>query len=73
MTDCDLDTSVPDWVIDHPETLAVFEQLKIDCSCGGKSLAYLCREQRLDEKMVLSLLHRCLETAPESGENRASG
>ena len=30
MSECDLDTSVPDWVIDHPETLAVFQELGID-------------------------------------------
>ncbi len=29
MSECDLDTSVPDWVIDHPETLTVFQELGI--------------------------------------------
>jgi len=61
MTSCDLDTSVPDWVIDHPETLAVFRELGIDCSCGGKSLAYACRERGLDAEVVLSKLLRCLD------------
>ena len=37
MSECDLDTSVPDWVIDHPETLSVFQELGIDTCCGGKS------------------------------------
>ena len=60
MTLCDLDTSVPDWVIDHPETLAVFEDLGIDCSCGGKSLAYLCQERGLDAEAVLARLRGCL-------------
>jgi regulator of cell morphogenesis and NO signaling len=61
MTSCDLDTSVPDWVIDHSETLAVFRELGIDCSCGGKSLAYACRERGLDAEVVLSKLLRCLD------------
>ena len=66
MTDCDLDTSVPDWIIEHPETLAVFHDLAIDCSCGGKSLAYACREQGLDAGKVLILLHRRLRAEPQA-------
>ena len=42
---CDLETSVPDWVIDHPESTAVFNELGIDASCAGKSLEYVCRQQ----------------------------
>jgi iron-sulfur cluster repair protein YtfE (RIC family) len=43
MTSCDLETSVPEWVIERPETLPVFQEWGIDYSCGGKSLAYACR------------------------------
>jgi regulator of cell morphogenesis and NO signaling len=60
MTSCDRDTSVPDWIIDHPETLAIFQDLGIDCSCGGKSLAFACRERKLDPETVLASLQRCL-------------
>ena len=60
MISCDLDTPVPDWIIDHPETLATFQELGIDYSCGGRSLAYACRERGLDAAMVLNELHRCL-------------
>lgn len=60
MPDCSLETSVPDWVIDHPEALAVFQELGIDCSCGGKSLGFACREQGLSEKRVLSKLHEVI-------------
>jgi len=28
MTSCDLDTSVPDWIIEHPETLVVFREYR---------------------------------------------
>lgn len=56
MSECDLDTSVPDWVIDHPETLAVFQELGIDTCCCGKSLAYACIQQGLDEQAVLKKL-----------------
>ncbi len=56
MTTCDLDTSVPEWIIEHPETLEVFEELGIDYSCGGKSLAFACQEQGLNAITVLSKL-----------------
>ena len=66
MIDCDLDTSVPDWLIDHPESLAVFQELGIDCSCGGKSLGYACRQQGLDAEAVLSKLLRHLNIDPQT-------
>lgn len=61
MTSCDLDSSVPDWVIERPETLAVFQELRIDYSCGGKSLEYACRERGLDAEAVLARLLRCVD------------
>ena len=56
MTDCSLESSVPDWIIDHPETISIFKELGIDSSCGGKSLEYLCLLQDLDKQFVLSKL-----------------
>ena len=61
MTSCDLDTSVPDWIIEHPGTLAVFQELGIDYSCGGKSLGYLCLQRGLDAEAVLARLLHFLE------------
>lgn len=63
MTACDLDTSVPDWIIDHPETLGVFQEMGIDYSCGGKSLEYLCVNRGLDANQVLKRLHEAIELA----------
>ncbi|AMV37534.1 DUF542 domain-containing protein [Planctomyces sp. SH-PL62] len=63
MTGCDLDSSVPDWVIDHPETEAVFQELGVDQHCGGKSLAYACRESGLDPEAVLTRLLRVLDAS----------
>ncbi len=60
MVRCDLETAVTDWVIEHPETLATFQELGIDYCCGGESLAYACRERGLDAAAVLSRLQRCL-------------
>ncbi len=56
MSECDLGTPVPDWVIEHPETLAVFQELGIDYCCGGKSLGFACRQQGLDAEAVLAKL-----------------
>ena len=66
MTSCDLDSTVPDWIIEHPETLAVFQELSIDYSCGGKSLGYACREQGLDAEVVLAKLLRCVNYPKQS-------
>ena len=55
---CDLDSSVPDWVIDHPESAAVFDELRIDTCCAGKSLEYLCRQRGVDPEIVLQRLLR---------------
>ncbi|WP_397570321.1 DUF542 domain-containing protein [Schlesneria sp. T3-172] len=62
MTSCDLDTSVPDWIIEHPETLTVFQKLGIDSSCGGKSLRYACQQEGLDASVVLAKLNQCLSS-----------
>lgn len=52
----DLDSSVPDWVVELPWSLAIFESLGIDYTCGGKSLAFACRERRLDPSDILKRL-----------------
>jgi regulator of cell morphogenesis and NO signaling len=61
MSQCNLDTSVPDWVIDHPETLPAFQELGIDTCCGGKSLEFACRQRGLDGEAVLAKLLRRLD------------
>ena len=61
MSECDLDTSVPDWVIEHPATLTVFQELGIDCCCAGKSLAFACHQRGLDPQAVLTELRSCLD------------
>ena len=62
MNELDLSTSVADWCIDHPETLAVFEQLGIDYCCGGKSLEYACSQRSLDPREVLFKLEQAIRS-----------
>jgi iron-sulfur cluster repair protein YtfE (RIC family) len=49
----DLGSSVPDWLIEHPQLLTLFHELGVDYCCGGKSLDTTCREQGLDPQQVL--------------------
>lgn len=58
--DCDLDSTVPDWLIEHPETSVVFERFGIDNNCAGKSLRYLCNQRGLSPPDVLRQLHEVL-------------
>lgn len=64
MTECTLESSAVDWIVEHPETVNLLEAFGIDCTCAGKSLAFECRRQGLDPEWVLLRLHRAVE---ESG------
>lgn len=61
MLECDADTSVPDWVIEYPETLAIFDEFGIDSSCGGKSLAFACIQQGIDVETVLLVIRDVID------------
>lgn len=54
----DLESSASDWVIDYPQTLAAFERYGVDYTCGGKSLAYACRQRGLDPAWFLNELRK---------------
>lgn len=56
--DCDLDTSIPDWIMEHPQTQSVFDELGVDTSCGGKSLQYVCHHLGLSPPAVLQRLQQ---------------
>lgn len=72
MTDCSLESSVPDWILDHPETWSVFQELGIDCSCGGRSLEFACRDQGLDAQAVLVRLRRTIDVRQAANSGRAA-
>jgi iron-sulfur cluster repair protein YtfE (RIC family) len=69
MHECGPETSVPDWVIDRPESLRVFEELGIDYSCGGKSLETACRERGLDVREVIKRIDQSGPLAPREGNS----
>lgn len=64
MCPLDLDSSVPDWLIDHPELFLPFRQFGIDDSCGGKSLRTAFRERGLDPEAALA---QCLAGVRNAG------
>ena len=53
MDNVELDSSVPDWLIEHPRLLPLFQELGVDYTCGGKSLEAACRERGLSPYDVL--------------------
>ncbi|EMI54858.1 hypothetical protein [Rhodopirellula sallentina] len=59
---CDLDTPIPDWIIEHPETAKVFDRWGLDTSCAGKSLRYVCIHQGLSPQEVFEQLLATTET-----------
>ncbi|QDV10633.1 hypothetical protein CA51_04830 [Rosistilla oblonga] len=63
--DCDLETTIPEWIIEHPDTMPVFDQLGLDTSCGGKSLRYVCQHRGLNPSEVLQTLYHVIRTPPE--------
>lgn len=69
MLECHLETSVTDWVIEHPVTLPLFQSLQIDHHCGGKSLEFACRERNLDPQAVMSKIQELLEKTHGADDN----
>ncbi len=65
--DCDLDTTLPDWIMEHPQTQAVFDELGLDTSCGGKSLQYVCHRQGLSPQAVLKRLQQVVDKQERRG------
>ncbi len=70
---CDLDTSIPDWIIEHPETHSLFGELGLDTSCAGKSLEYVCRQQGYSPSDVLQRLKSAVIGTSHPTAGSASG
>ncbi|MDC0935671.1 iron-sulfur cluster repair di-iron protein [Pirellulales bacterium] len=57
-----INTTVGDWVTEHPQTSRVFESLQLDYCCGGdKPLAQACLEKELDPQQVIAKLEALLQ------------
>lgn len=68
----DINTTVGDWVTEHPQTSRVFESLQLDYCCGGdKPLAQACSERELDPQQVIARLEESLQNADAAATNWA--
>ena len=64
MAQLDVNTTVGDWVAQHPRTSRVFERLRIDYCCGGGTpVEQACWDRRLDPQEVLAGLQQAIESA----------
>ncbi len=66
---CDLDCTIPEWIIEHPETTRVFSDLGLDIGCAGKSLRYVCVHQGLSPPEVLERLRTAIATTRSVDQN----
>lgn len=57
MGEVDEDCSAVDWVIEHPQLVAVFQELGIDYCCPGKSLRYACGQAGVALDELLQRIH----------------
>lgn len=62
----DLDSSVPDWLVEHPGLLRLVEQLGIDYCCAGKSLRTAAQNAGLDPAEVLNQLRQAIASSSNS-------
>ncbi|KLU01541.1 hypothetical protein RISK_006388 [Rhodopirellula islandica] len=64
---CDLDSSLPEWIVEHPETTKVFQAWGLDTSCAGKSLRYVCIHAGVSPAEVLQELESAVNTSELDG------
>ncbi len=65
MFDVDLDSSVPDLVIEYPQLLKLFDELGIESTCGGKSLRTACQNRGLNPAVIVHQCEECLRAIAE--------
>jgi iron-sulfur cluster repair protein YtfE (RIC family) len=61
----DLDSSVPDLLVEYPRLFHLWQELGIEYTCGGKSLLTACRDRGLDPKRVVSMSEQLLREVVE--------
>lgn len=71
--ECDLETSVPDWVVTYPQTLPLFQALGIEYGCGGRSLAWACAARGLSPDFVLEQIRHVLGVVDETASSVSAG
>ena len=72
MAELGLESSIVDWVVEHPELIPFFEKRGIDYCCGGRSLEYACRERGIEPRLIIDELQRNETSSRASAKERAS-
>jgi iron-sulfur cluster repair protein YtfE (RIC family) len=54
----DIDSAVPDWIVEYPQTLVVFQEFGIDYCYGGKSLDFACKERCIPAATILARIRQ---------------
>ncbi len=62
---CDDDSAVTDWIIQYPETAAVFHRLGLEVTCAGISLASACQRHGLAIEQVRRRLWQAITVPSE--------
>lgn len=60
-------TSVADWAVDYPESVAIFTAHGIDYCCGGRSVEYACEQAGANPAVVLSALRQLAKESAGRG------
>ncbi|WP_153555682.1 hypothetical protein [Roseimaritima sediminicola] len=69
---CDLDSTVPEWIIEYPQTEGLFRRLELEMHCGGKSLRYVCQQRGLDPLEVLGGLRAAVRSDDSAADDDAA-
>ncbi len=64
---CDLTNTIPEWIVEYPESLALFESLELDTSCGGRSLEFLLVQQGYSPPDIFAKLEELVNRSTNGG------
>ena len=72
MGELGFESSIVDWVVEHPELIPFFEKQGIDYCCGGRSVENACRERGIEPQLIIDELQRNETSSRATAAERAS-
>tara|TARA_R110002095_G_scaffold119286_2_gene103857 strand:- start:256 stop:465 length:210 start_codon:yes stop_codon:yes gene_type:complete len=61
--ECDLESSLVDWIIEYPQLERLFQELQLEYHCGGRSMEYECLRQGFNPQHILSLVSQAISSS----------